>query len=121
MIKKRLSPNQLAEVKANFAGLKQISGYSPLNAEYKVGAIEAIETALDALLLQEAQVAANLADLRDQIAEKGTEFQQKIKGATQQVVAQFGDDSTEYQSLGRKRASDRAKGRPKTVNSAPKG
>jgi hypothetical protein len=43
MIKKRLSPNQLAEVKANFAGLKQIGGYSPLNAEYKVSAIESIE------------------------------------------------------------------------------
>ena len=81
MTKKRLSPNQLAEVKANFAGLKQIGGYSPLNAEYKVSAIESIETALEALLVQEAQ---------------------------------FGDDSAEYQSLGRKRASDRAKGRPKT-------
>ena len=52
--KKRLSPNQLAELKSNFAGLKSVQGYSPIKDEFKVTAIEPVETALDNLLVQEA-------------------------------------------------------------------
>lgn len=113
MPNKRLSPNQLAEIKSNFAGLKQITDYAPVKDEYKVSEIEPIETALDNLLTQEAQLIAQLADVRDQIAEKGGEFSQKMTGAAQQVIAQFGDDSAEIQSLGRKRKSDRISGRRK--------
>lgn len=112
---KRLSPNQLAEVKNAFAGLKSVDGYAPVNDDYKVSAIEPLEAALDELTVQEAQIAAQLAAVRDRIAETGTEFQQKIKGAAQQVIAQFGDDSSEIQALGRKRASDRAARKPKTA------
>jgi hypothetical protein len=110
---KRLSPNQLADVKSNFAGLKQIAGYSPINGEFKVSEIEPIETELDNLLLQEAQIDAQLKDVRDRIANKSNEFVQKMNGAAQQVIAQFGDDSGELQAIGRKRKSDRAVGRRK--------
>lgn len=113
--KKRLSPNKLAELKSDFAGLKQIQGYAPIKDEFKVGEIQPIETALDNLLVQEAQTVAQLDAIRDQIADKGDLFVQKMKGAAQQVTAQFGDDSPEIQSLGRKRASERATGRPSKV------
>lgn len=111
MTRKRLSPNQLAEIKSNFAGLKQIQGYAPVKDDYKITAIQPIETALDNLLVQEAQLETQLATVRDQIAERGGEFVQKMSGAAQQVIAQFGDDSAEIQALGRKRKSDRAAGR----------
>ena len=112
--KKRLSPNQLAEIKSNFAGLKQISDYTSLKDEFKVEAIQTVETALDQLLVQEAQIETQLANLRDQIAEKGNELVQRMNGAAQQVIAQYGDDSPEIQALGRKRKSERATRRPKS-------
>lgn len=113
---KRLSPNQLAELKASFAGLKGVEGYAPVNADFAAAAIEPIETAIETLTAQEAQLLAHLAELRDQIADNGAEFQQKMKGAAQQVIAQFGDDSAEIQALGRKRTSDRAARRPKATS-----
>lgn len=119
--KKRLSPNQLAEVKSSFAGLKQIAGYTPLKEDFKVSAIQEIDTALDNLLTQESQILAQIADLRDKIADKGSEYVQRMNGASQQVIAQFGDDSPEIQSLGRKRKSDRAPRRQKSGGNTPNG
>lgn len=108
---KRLSPNQLAKVKSDFAGLKQIQDYSPRQDDYKVSAILPIETALDNLLTQEAQLETQLGAIRDQIAEKGYQFNQKMNGATQQIIAQYGDDSPEIQAVGRIRKSDRSTSR----------
>lgn len=110
---RKLTPNQLAEVKTSFAGLKGIDGYAPVNGDYAINKIAPVEAAIDNLMEQEAQLSAQLAGVRDEIAERGTEFVQKMKGAAQQVIAQFGDDSAEIQALGRKRASDRAARKPK--------
>ena len=110
--KSRLSPNQLAELKASFAGLKTISGYAPVKAEFKVSEITLVETAIDTLTEQELRLLTQIADLRAQIADKGAQFQAKMKGAAQQVIAQYGDDSPEIQALGRKRLSDRATRKP---------
>lgn len=109
--RKRLSPNQLAELKRNFAGLKSITNYAPIKEEYKIAQIQPIEDELDSLLVEEAQMEAQLANLRDRIADKGGELVQKMNGAAQQVIAQFGDDSEELQAIGRVRKSDRATGR----------
>ncbi len=106
--KARLSPNQLAEVKASFEGLKSIGNYAPVKAEFRISEIEPVEAAIDDLTAQEAQLLAQLGGVRDQLADRGTEFSQKMKGAAQQVIAQFGDDSAEIQKLGRKRTSERA-------------
>lgn len=105
---KRLSPNQLAEVKASFEGLKTIADYAPMKSEFAVNAIQPTADALDNLLEQEAQMLAQLGALRDRIADTGTGFFQQIKGAAQQVTAQFGDDSPEIQKMGRIRSSERA-------------
>ena len=111
--KRRLSPNKLAELKASFAGLKSIAGYAPVKTEYSVASIQPVETAIDNLTTQEAQLAAQLADVRDQLADKGAQFTEKMKGAGQQVIGQFGDDSAELQALGRKRSSERKPPKPR--------
>ena len=116
MAKRRLSPNKLAETKASFAGLRSIGDYAPVKTEYKVSEIEPVEAAIDSLTEQEAQLLVQLGDVRDQLADKGTAFTQKMKGAAQQVIAQYGDDSPQIQALGRKRTSERATRKPKPVN-----
>ena len=77
--------------------------------------MEAVETALDGFTAEESQLLVRLGDVRDAIADKGTELLQKLKGAGQQVIAQFGDDSPEIQALGRIRTSERATRKPKVV------
>ena len=109
--KKRLPPNKLAEEKRYAANLRAIQNYTPLRAEYSKEAVTAVEDELDALLEEEAQKLAELDDLRDRIADKGASFVEKNDGSVIQVAAQFGEDSPEYQSLGRKRKSERATGR----------
>ena len=114
---KRLSPNELAELKGEFTNLKDMNDYAPFKDELKVEAIQTIETALNTLITDEAQAITRLTNIRDSIAEKGTEFAKKMKGARQQVIAQFGEDSAEVQALGLKRTSDRLTGqRKKSVN-----
>ena len=109
--KKRLSPNQLADLKSDFAGLKSITDYTPIKKEFEVAQIQPIEDALDALLVEEAQIKVQLDNVRDRIADKGNELVQKMNGAAQQIIAQYGDDSSELQAIGRKRKSDRIVGR----------
>lgn len=105
--KRRLSPNKLAEERANFENLKVIPDYRSQKPEYEVAAIQAVETELDDAIAKEARLVAELAETRDIVAEKGTEFAEKMDGAATQVAAQFGEDSPQYQSVGRKRKSER--------------
>ena len=112
--KKRLSPNQLAREKGYFANLKKIADYDSRKPEYEVAAIEPVVNRLDANLEREAQLLAELAALRDRIADDSTLLVEKNDGAALQVAAQYGEDSLEYQSLGRTRKSERrtSSGRP---------
>jgi len=118
--KKRLSPNKLAKEKGYFANLKKIVGYEPRKAEYEVAAIQPIVDRLDDSLEREAQLLAELATVRDSIAEDGTALSEKNDGAALQTAAQFGEDSPEVQSLGRTRKSERKTRRPaNTGGTAP--
>lgn len=109
--KKRLSPNRLAQEKGYFANLKAIADYKPQRDEYKVEAIQPIEDEGDRLRTLEAQKLTELADIRDLLAENDGKFEEKLDGAAVQVAAQYGEDSPEYQSMGRTRKSERNSGR----------
>jgi hypothetical protein len=106
----RLSPNKLAKEKGYFANLKLITDYDPRKAEYEVAAIQPVINRLENSLEREAQLLAELAEVRDLIAEDSTTFVEKNDGAALQVAAQYGEDSPEYQSLGRTRKSERRTG-----------
>lgn len=105
--KKRLSPNQLAKEKAYFENLKAMEGYRSQNPEYEIAAIQSVVDEVDETTAREATLLAEIAEVRDILAEKGTELAAKNDGAAIQVAAQFGEDSSQYQSLGRKRKSER--------------
>lgn len=106
----RLSPNKLAKEKEQFAALKKIADYDPRKTEYEVAAIQPVVDRIDSKLEREAQLVAELAAVRDEIAADCTILCEKNDGAALQIAAQFGEDSTEWQSLGRTRKSERATG-----------
>ncbi len=119
---KRLSPNRLTEEKGYFENLKNISDYHSLKPDFEVAAIKTVVTNFDAAIAEETQLVARLAEVRDQIAANSTSLVEKNDGAVIQVAAQFGEDSPEYQSLGRKRKSERATTRKrKTGGNTPNG
>jgi len=107
---RRLTPNEYAREKAQVAALKEINGYDSRKEEYTVAAIEPVVNRIDSKLEREAQLVAELAALRDEIAADCTTLCEKNDGAALQVAAQYGEDSTEVQSLGRTRKSERATG-----------
>lgn len=109
--KKRLSPNEIAQEKRNFENLKNIEGYRSQKPEYEVAAIQVVENALDEALSEEAVLLTRLDEVRDVIAEKSNSLAEKNDGSVIQVAAQFGEDSFQFQSLGRKRKSERSTGK----------
>jgi ribosomal 50S subunit-associated protein YjgA (DUF615 family) len=104
---KRLSANRFAEEEGYFNNLKNISGYRPQNAAYEVAAIQTVIDTIRSATAEETTLLARLAEVRDVLARNGTLLVEKNDGAVIQVAAQFGEDSPEYQSLGRKRKSER--------------
>lgn len=108
---KRLSPNDLTREKGYLTNLKNIASYKSQNSDYDVAAIQTVEDALDAALVEETRLVDQLARIRDVIAENSALLIEKNDGAVIQVAAQFGEDSPEFQSLGRKRKSERSTNR----------
>lgn len=117
----RLSPNQFAEEKGYAANLANITDYHPHNPDYSVVAIQAVITAIESATTEETQLLARLAEVRDILAENGTLLVQKNDGAVIQVAAQYGEDSPEYQSLGRKRKSERGTTRRRSSSGSSSG
>ncbi len=65
----------------------------------------------------EAQAQVDLDSARDNATGAEWSFHNLVLGAKDQVKAQFGDDSNEYQAMGRKKASERR--RPRRRNLTP--
>jgi hypothetical protein len=108
--KKRLSPNQKAELKADLAGLKTIADYRPAKDEFKTADVVVVDEQLDTVEEQISQTKAHLSDLLNQSADLGALYLKKSKGVRQQVIGQYGDDSPEYEAVGGKRTSNRRSG-----------
>jgi hypothetical protein len=104
---KRLKPSILAADRESLAALTNISGYAPVNPAYALTALNTLRTELDTTLDAEAQAAAAAAVARDSATAKEWAFHEAIIGMRDQVVAQFGRDSDEAQTIGRKKESER--------------
>ena len=103
---KRLNPTLLESDKVSLAALQAITGYAPANPAFALSALTTAQTELNAAQQAEAQAAAEAATARDNAVAKEWAFHNLMRGAKDQVVAQFGRDSTEVQAVGLKRASE---------------
>jgi hypothetical protein len=101
-----LKPALVETDKASFAALQAIPGYAPANPAYTMAAIATAQNELNAAQQAEAQAEAAAATARDNATAREWEFHNLMLGAKDQVVAQFGRDSTEVQAVGLKRASE---------------
>jgi len=103
---KRLSPSVLDSDKTAFAALQAITNYAPANSAFSTAAITTAHAELLAAQTTEAQTAAAAAAARDNAVAKEWNFHNLMLGTKDQVTAQFGRNSNEVQSLGRKKPSE---------------
>jgi hypothetical protein len=103
---KRLNPALVESDKTSFAALQAVANYAPTNPTYVMAAINTAQAELHAAQQMEAQAAAAAATARDNAVAKEWAFHNLMLGARDQVVAQFGRDSTEVQAVGLKRVSE---------------
>ena len=103
---KRLSPSLIETDRDSFAALQAISNYAPANPAYTAAAVAAAHDDLLAAQAAEAQAVAAAAAARDEAVSKEWNFHNLLLGVKDQVTAQFGRNSNEVQSLGRKKTSE---------------
>ncbi len=103
---KRLPPGKIEADENGFAALEQIQGYTPINNTYSLGAVRSAHEELRDLRHAAAAAQAEAQAARDSAVAKEWEFHNLMLGVKEQVIAQFGKDSTEVEALGLKRKSD---------------
>ncbi len=102
---RRLKPAIFQADENGFASLQAMTNYSPANSAYAMKAIRAARDEVDNLRRAEAQALAAAGVARSKAVAKEWEFHNLMLGAKEQVIAQFGIDSDELESLGRKKKS----------------
>lgn len=103
---KRLNPDLLKADVDSLAALAEIKTYHPANPAFTVEADQTLKAAIDDAQAAEAVAEAALKTARDLAVAAEWAFHNAILGSKDQVSAQYGKDSNEYQSLGMKKKSE---------------
>ena len=111
---KRLRPAVLqADIDA-FAALQAISGYKPANAAFESADGTTVKAAMETKQTEEVQKQAAADAARDDAVAAEWAFHDFMLGVKDQIKAQYGPDSNEYQSLGLKKKSEYNSGGKRT-------
>jgi hypothetical protein len=103
---RRISPSFLTSDRQAHDALQSMADYTPANAAYKLTTLTATRQNMEDKQRAETQAAAAAALARDEAVAAEWEFHNAILGAKEQVIAQYGKDSGNVQSLGLKRKSE---------------
>jgi hypothetical protein len=114
---KRLPPVKIEADENGLAALEEIEGYTPINPAYALEAVRAVHVELKNFRASELRAAAEAARERDRAVAKEWEFHNLMLGVKEQIIAQFGKDSTQVQALGLKRKSEYKPPRRKSTRS----
>jgi hypothetical protein len=103
----RLKPEALVDDTTAFQALQAIPNYQPSNPKFGVDIIKANRVVLEAERTVEVQAKSAYDAARDNAVKAEWDFHNLILGVKDQVAAQFGRDSNEYQAMGLKKKSER--------------
>ena len=106
---RRIPPATLQADLESFAALQAITDYAPANSAYSIAAITAAKQNMEAKQTAETQAAAAYETTRDAATDGEWEFHNLVTGAKTQVEAQYGSNSDQIQSVGRKKKSEYAR------------
>jgi hypothetical protein len=111
MAKRRLDKRVLQEDREAYAALKNLTDYKPANTAFSIANIDTSHDTMNTKQTVAVQKKAESDGANDDAADAEREFHNDMLGAKNQVKAQYGEDSNEYQSLGMKKKSEIARGR----------
>lgn len=104
--KRRLAPGIISADEARIEAIRNLSNYQSANAKYSRANLETLDT--ETITAQKTEQAAKAAweAARDIMVMKERERHDATLGATDQVAAQYGRSSNEYQSLGLRKKNE---------------
>ena len=114
---RRLKPDLIEADRRGLAALQAIPDYHPANSQYALEALTAAQAAMDAARAAETQALAAAAAARDSATAAEWTLHNAMLAAKDQVVAQYGADSDQVQSIGLKKKSERKRRSSKTAAS----
>lgn len=103
----RIRPSTLQADLTAYTALQSFYDYQPVNPAYSSEAVSRAHASLLAAQQTELHAANTLAAARDAAAAAEWEFHNLMLGVKDQVVARYGADSDQVQSLGLKKKSER--------------
>ena len=86
--------------------LRSIGGYTPANSAYALAGVEIKLSSMKSMQEDELAVQNSLASARDAATAAEWEFHNFILGVKEQIIAQYGKNSDQVQSLGLKKKSE---------------
>lgn len=117
---KPLRPAVLIADRESLAALKNIKDYAPANPDYSEQSLTDAETELDNKLAIAAQKEAEAAAARDDAVASGWSFHRKVVGMRDSVGVQYGKNSNQFQTVGRKKTSEYKKPKRGSTKSSVK-
>ena len=103
---KRIAPAQMQADFDSIAAVQAIGNYAPANTAYSLAQAEEQVTAIRAAQERERAAQAALDSARDDAVAAEWEFHNFSLAIKDQVIAQFGKNSNEVQTLGLKKKSE---------------
>jgi hypothetical protein len=117
---KRISPTILKGDKDALAALKKMEDYTPANKDFTLAKTQSASDAMDSAQETETQKFAQADSARDDATAAEWAFHNAILGIKKQVIAQYGEDSNEMQSLGLTKKSEIVRPGRKAAPAPPK-
>jgi hypothetical protein len=104
---KRVRNEDLNKDGNSLVALKEIKDYKPANPNYTVDRVDGLHENMRTKKALEVKATQAQKSAHDDAVAAEWEFHNAIIAVKDQVIAQFGDDSNEIQSLGLKKTSQR--------------
>jgi hypothetical protein len=103
---KSLKPSVIATDRDSLSAVQAIADYAPANRDYTTQSLLDAQTEMDTKLAALAQAEAAFKAARDEAVASTHRFHNKVVGMRDSVGAQYGKDSNQFQSVGRKKTTE---------------
>ncbi|HEY0323499.1 MAG TPA: hypothetical protein VGC66_21255 [Pyrinomonadaceae bacterium] len=101
-----LKPSIITADRDSIAAVQAITNYAPANSDYATAALVAALAEYDAKSATAAQADAAAKAARDEAVAAAHRLHNKVVGMRDSVGAQYGKDSNQFQSVGRKKTTE---------------
>lgn len=103
---KAIKPSIIATDRDSVAAMQSLTDYAPANSNYSKQSLLDALADMDAKMAALAQAEAAFKTARDEAVASTHRFHDKVVGMRDSVAAQYGKDSNQVQTVGRKKTTE---------------